>query len=126
MLLPWVSNPAGPPVGRQDGGCWMPFEYAHSGRCRMQLTPCCAVSGEVALPSYSDTCDLPVALRRWSPAGSYIIGTWSASESGGWAPLMGRGIVTAKPGPVGAAQVRFGGIPDPGRGRRWGTQAHGG
>ena len=37
---------------------------------------CYAVSGEVALPSYSDTCDLPIALGRRSPAGTIMIGTW--------------------------------------------------
>ncbi len=37
--------------------------------------PFCAVSGEVALPSYSDTCDLPVALGQRSPAGTIMSGT---------------------------------------------------
>ena len=127
MLLPWGSNPAGPPVGRQNGGCWMPFEYAHSGRCSMQLTPCCAMSGEVVLPSYSGTCALPIALGRRSPAGTIMIGTWIHIRVRWLGPLMGgRGYVTARPGPVGAAQVRFGGIQSPGWGHRWGARAHGG
>ena len=35
--LPWGSNPASPPAGRQDGGCWVPFTcQAALVRCDVQ------------------------------------------------------------------------------------------
>ncbi len=39
VLLPRESSPSRPPVGRQNGGCWMPFEYAYGGRqiCNSRL-----------------------------------------------------------------------------------------
>jgi hypothetical protein len=39
VLLPRESDPSRPPVGRQNGGCWMPFEYAYGGRqlCNSRL-----------------------------------------------------------------------------------------
>ncbi len=39
VLLPRESKPSRPPVGRQNGGCWMPFEYVYGGRqlCNSRL-----------------------------------------------------------------------------------------
>ena len=88
---------------------------------------CYAVSGEVALPSYSDTCDLPVALGRRSPAGTITSGTWvrirvrRLGPADGWERYRDR---RAWPGGRGAGAVWR--KPGSGPGPKWGAQAHGG
>jgi hypothetical protein len=63
VLLPRESNPSRPPVGRQNGGCWVPFEYAY---CRRQV---CNSRPE---PPRVSRCPSPghaaVVLRRPAPA----------------------------------------------------------
>jgi hypothetical protein len=114
VVLPWESNPSGPLVGRQNGGCWMPFEYAHSGSCSMQLTPCCAESGGWCCRRTPIPCDLPIALRRRSPAGTIkLVSTlafWGPHPSQRSRPAEGRERYSDRNSwPVDAAQVRFGG-----------------
>ncbi len=91
--------------------------------------PFCAVGGEVALPSYSDTCDLPIAFKlgRRSPAGTITFGTWVSIRVRRLGPADGRERYRdrrALPDGCGAGAVRRN--PGSGLGPQWGAQAHGG
>ncbi len=96
VLLPRESNPSRPPVGRQNGGCWMPFECAYGGRqlCNSRLDQPRMVrgpgpsregleldtswetrpSGIQTLPSYSGDLHLPQRLEGGGPPGTCTIG----------------------------------------------------
>ncbi len=102
VLLPWESNPSRHPVGRQNGGCWMPFEDAYDGRqiCNsrcpgpsregLEVADAEGLAGHVGravVPSHSGDLHLPISTRGGGPpAGTCIIGMCrggSASESAG-------------------------------------------
>ncbi len=102
VLLPRESNPSRPLVGRQNGGCWMLFEYAYGGRqlCNSRLDQPRMVrgpgpsregigldarwetrpSGIQTLPSYSGDLHLPKRLEgRRSPRDLH---NWLVGEGG--------------------------------------------
>ena len=71
MLLPRESNPSRPPVGRQNGGCWMPFEYANGGRqlCNSRPEPLGVGLGRSRRTPETCTCRSNIATKAEVPLG---------------------------------------------------------
>ena len=71
VLLPRELNPSRPPVGRQNGGCWMPFEYANGGRqlCNSRPEPLGVGLGRSRRTPETCTCRSNIAKEAEVPLG---------------------------------------------------------